>query len=336
MENYDGWLKVDELVHQIGEENLSIWQIQAWRKKGLIQSPYRHYLGIGKGTESLYPPDTVDQIRLIIKLQRENHIRRLSDIQTWLWIEGFPIDGSQIKENLQSLTIGLQRFTVNDPQEIPGRVDELLKNPHTRKYYSGFTHKSEEEIKGVLAVLISLSSGLPIVFDLESSNSDYAIGVQLEKLMDIEKARENGLPKTEPWLSGLPGDYLPALSKIKLLSIPEAQKAIANISNEDLEKVRTNLKLLIDTLPYLKEFLGIFTRRFGLSSIKKTVYWGKKNITFILLAFVTIEYHDLNLYSLLSDLKSVSEKFRIFDNLDDDLKKRVTRDLRRKVDRNKK
>jgi hypothetical protein len=337
----NGWITSDDLLKKVGNKSISLAQLDAWRKQGLLPSPYRHYLGRAKGTKSYYPPETVNQIRFILKIKMKDHIRRLMDIQTWLWLEAFPIKTDWIKKNLIKITQEIQRFSVKKPEDIPSQVDKLLKEPHLPKVLSGSPYKKDDEIKSVLSILIALMSGLPIYFDPDISTQDTVIAINLEEMIDINKAREDGFPakkkqgmqKVEPWLPGVPGDYLQHLSDLKLLSITEVQKAILNISEDDLEDVRKSLKQIIEIMPLLGIFQELFGKRFGLSGMKRMVAWGKKNITYILPVFVDFKYHDIDLKTLLSDLHKSVQPYQEFYEVDQTLQKHVTRDIRRKVDR---
>ena len=329
------WLTANELIEKIGKGRLSKWQIEAWRKQGLLPQHQRKSLGRGKGTETRYPPETVDQIRFILKLKREDRIRNLTDIQTWLWIEGFSIKTSLIKGNLLKLAKGFQGLSVSSPKEISNKIKLLLSGEaNALKAFGLRVDKNQKADENLLRLFIILISGFAIDFNSETNHADYETAYRLEEVIGIERARTDRLARTNPWLSGIPGDYIASLSEMKLLSAAEIINSVRQSSDDELETVRKDLKSFLNLIRLLGILPEIYTKRFGVAAIKKYSQWGRKHITLVFLLFVHLKYKKINWSALIPDFTERADEIQVLGKVDMVKRKATIKKMRKRVDRN--
>lgn len=331
MNTENGWLTAGEMVVQLGENAVTAWQIEAWHKKGLLTRPRHIRLGKGRGTESRYPPRTLDQIRAILKLKREKHIRRLADIPVWLWLEGYPIKIDLIKKELYRAAKWLKPIQVKSSLEVPQKIEQARMNDQPQEIF-GVPISLNEKIEGILFLVIQLMSDIPTDFNPDLYLEDMKTAIELERIPGLGQFKEDAHTLDLKWMQGPPGDYIQGMSKEKILSLGQIYKSIDNLSEERLEKARVNLKKLIDTIYSLRVLSKSYGYRFGFSKFRKIIEWGEKNIGIILLALYYFEYKNLSVDQVLPGLLATTERLQNQEPLDQDQQARVNRKIRRKID----
>lgn len=81
---------------------LSATQLVRWHRAGLLPRPQQHPLKDARGTCSLYPPGTGEQVLLLCSLRTRE--RRLAHLAWQLWLAGYRVEYGVIREQLQRAT----------------------------------------------------------------------------------------------------------------------------------------------------------------------------------------------------------------------------------------
>jgi hypothetical protein len=87
---------------------LSSTQLVRWHRAGLLPRPRQHPLKGARGTCSLYPSGTGEQVVLLCSLQRNE--RRFAHLAWQLWLAGYPVDLRLIRGQLAHATLRLARW----------------------------------------------------------------------------------------------------------------------------------------------------------------------------------------------------------------------------------
>ncbi len=96
-------------------------QLRDWRQGGFISPPQRHWLGRGRGSESLYPPGTAQQV---IKLCEELAMKRSLIHAGWtVWWKGGWLSEELIRLLLNVKVAQLQLVSVENAQ---GKLETLI------------------------------------------------------------------------------------------------------------------------------------------------------------------------------------------------------------------
>ena len=79
--------------------SLSAFQLVRWHRAGLLPRPQQQPLKAARGTCSLYPSGTGEQVLLLCSLH--THERRLAHLAWQLWLEGYRVEYGIIRAQLQ-------------------------------------------------------------------------------------------------------------------------------------------------------------------------------------------------------------------------------------------
>ena len=112
------------IAHEHGY-GISHTQLSRWHRAGMLPRPRQRASGKARGTQSLYPAYTGEQLLLLCTLR--THERRLSTLAWRLWWNGYPVDLSIIRERVriaatwlsrtQAALISLQATAQNDDEQ---------------------------------------------------------------------------------------------------------------------------------------------------------------------------------------------------------------------------
>ncbi|QBD80478.1 hypothetical protein EPA93_32695 [Ktedonosporobacter rubrisoli] len=84
---------------------ISVYQLARWHRAGLLPRPQQHPLKGGRGTCSLYPPGTGEQLLLLCSLRTCE--RRLAHLAWRVWLAGYRVEGKLIRIQLQRAAVRL-------------------------------------------------------------------------------------------------------------------------------------------------------------------------------------------------------------------------------------
>ena len=143
---------------------VSAFQLVRWHRAGLLPRPRQQPLkgGGNRGTCSLYPPGTGDQLLLLCSLRL--HERRLSHLAWRLWLAGYRVEYRIIRAQLQQAAVRLSRWMQwfagfkqavygQDAEQVLDLVEHYAEGPlHSqplrrarkrvgRKYFSTFLYR---------------------------------------------------------------------------------------------------------------------------------------------------------------------------------------------------
>jgi hypothetical protein len=88
---------------------ISATQLVRWHRAGLLPRPRQHPLKEARGTCSLYPSGTGEQVVLLCSLQRNE--RRFAHLAWQVWLAGYPVDLHLIRAQLAHAAVRLARWT---------------------------------------------------------------------------------------------------------------------------------------------------------------------------------------------------------------------------------
>ncbi len=116
-----------ELARRISECGVAVtpWQVERWRQHGLLPPAARSYPGRGQGSEAIYPPESVEQGRVVAQLVRRR--RPLSDVAVALFVRGYPVPEQVLKDAFGEWLDRLQRYLGR-----PATVEEMFDSAEDR------------------------------------------------------------------------------------------------------------------------------------------------------------------------------------------------------------
>jgi len=95
----EDWFSRAELIQAIRPDaDVTEERIEAWHKLDLIPRPKRERLKSGRGFASAYPPETLQQLRALIRLRQDTDDTHA--LRVMLWLVGFPIPPVKARESL--------------------------------------------------------------------------------------------------------------------------------------------------------------------------------------------------------------------------------------------
>jgi hypothetical protein len=87
---------------------ISALQLVRWHRAGLLPRPQQQLLKEARGTCSLYPPGTGEQLLLLCSLRARE--RRFSHLAWQLWLAGYRVEYGIIRTQLQQATVRLSHW----------------------------------------------------------------------------------------------------------------------------------------------------------------------------------------------------------------------------------
>lgn len=232
--------------------DVSATQLARWHRAGLLPQPKQRSLGRGRGTETIYPPGTGDQLLALCEQLRRD--RRLT-VATWaLWWAGFPVPMTAVRRVLNEAAA---RFDVASTQ-----LGSLIDHPRARR---SITDVADEMALGrtdakslrqarkrtgrsaystVARVVLEIAAGRFTGFEMDvagdATNSDAKV---VERGLGLERARSDALADAEPWLSGPLDESLADVSDL-VRAHPFAE-VVAGADDAELVIRRDELRLLL-------------------------------------------------------------------------------------------
>lgn len=95
------------LARQQGH-SISAHQLVRWHRAGLLPRPQQHPLKEARGTCSLYPPGTGEQLLLLCSLRERE--RRLAHLAWQMWLAGYRVENRLIRTQLQQAAVRISHW----------------------------------------------------------------------------------------------------------------------------------------------------------------------------------------------------------------------------------
>ena len=255
-------LTEEELIafaHEHGCEEVNHWKLERWHKEDVIPRPTVAHLGHGRGTRSLYPIQTKEQLLAACQLLKET--RNFAAIRFRLWQEGYAIPLPMLRESIRQLVpllkwvipteeeekydaaeMRLDRFLEKwDPQPhntAEGRLKALLQRMGGR--FSRFLvkqfGKKVENLQSFIQVHFYLLHGIPLVFERSYDDPDEpSLGEIMTQGMGFNDV---------PFLPGdLTADYQ-RLSTEQMFSTAKMNEALDTAEEADLRRANARTGLI--------------------------------------------------------------------------------------------
>ncbi len=117
---------------------LSPYQLVRWHRAGLLPRPQQYPLKSARGTYSLYPPGTSEQVLLLCSLRK--HERRLSHLAWQMWLAGYRVEDRLIRVQLQQAAMRLslwmqqlvdikQSLARHDDEQVLEQIERFAEGP---------------------------------------------------------------------------------------------------------------------------------------------------------------------------------------------------------------
>jgi hypothetical protein len=95
------------LAHEHGYE-VSATQLTRWHRVGLLPRPRQQAMGRARGTQTLYPPGTGEQLLFLCASRLHQH--SLTLLAWRLWWAGYPVSLTVIRQRLQRAAARLSHY----------------------------------------------------------------------------------------------------------------------------------------------------------------------------------------------------------------------------------
>ncbi len=147
-------------------------KLARWRHEGLLQSPEQRALGRGRGTQTVYPPGTSEQLLALCAIH--DHERRLDYVAWYLWWADYDVSLDRIRSFISSVTVEWDRHApeLMDPRRGPTDAGYKMASRAARERLgqplSGVRRRVGKERFGIfLSVLLEAISGAFDRFSVE-------------------------------------------------------------------------------------------------------------------------------------------------------------------------
>lgn len=146
---------------------LSAHQLVRWHRAGLLPRPQQSPLKGTRGTCSLYPPGTSEQVLLLCSLHTRE--RRLAHLAWQMWLAGYRVDDRLIRPQLQQATTRIscwmqwfadfkQALSQRDFEQVLDRIERYAEGPLRLQPLRRIRKRiGREHFSTFLSLLLSLS-----------------------------------------------------------------------------------------------------------------------------------------------------------------------------------
>ncbi len=177
-------------AHQRGCQDVTHWKLERWHKENVIPRPLVEHLGYGKGTRSIYPDQTLNQLLAVCQMLKST--RNFAKIRFQLWQEGYPIALPVFKSTLRQLVPQLRwnipRGEAKKYSAVERRLDTLLqkvKGCLSRALSQQFG-KNLENLHSFLEIQLQLMYGIPVIFEPSHHQGELSASDILRQRLGME------------------------------------------------------------------------------------------------------------------------------------------------------
>jgi hypothetical protein len=251
-----------ELARLISEGGVAVspWQVERWRQRGLIPPAARSWGGRSHGSQAVYPPEAVEQGRVVAQLVRRR--RPLGDVAVTLFIRGFPVPEHVLKDAFAQWLNRIQRYLGRPPalEELfdaaearaTAMVAPMLKTKQGRRFRSRLRGKqvpADDVFLSVVTNLVLLLQG--------GETTDEGLDEVLEA-GGVTAMYRDRIPGAEPIASGPSPEVRELMRKVSLENL---RRLVETSSREDLVWARDLILLFI---PFASAFAVMIRTMFQL------------------------------------------------------------------------
>lgn len=236
-----------ELIAEANEHGFRVTknQLARWHRSGLLPAPYQRHLGRGKGTASVYPVVTRDQLLQLLRARQTE--RRLRYIGWRLWWDGYAVNPALVRGVLDEVVLefedahgvlfdsdsdGLSQSAMDfldqsDNIRLPPLITEI------RKRVGGYFPVVLETI---LLMMGGRMESLPI--DPKTGTSEPFVKM-LEKGLGLDRARTDRLDGSPLWVMDTPQEVVQSIVALApYVAIQSWRQVLSEATIDDLNEVR--------------------------------------------------------------------------------------------------
>jgi hypothetical protein len=114
-----------------GDPYVSARQLASWREVGALSRAIQRSLGKGKGSYTLYPPESADRLRLFLTLRAGG--RSVPECVFQLWISGYPVEPLKLRSAIKKGTAFIGKLRYKAETVEPGELELMCLDAITRK-----------------------------------------------------------------------------------------------------------------------------------------------------------------------------------------------------------
>jgi hypothetical protein len=226
-------------------------QLTRWHRAGLLGRPEQRSLGRGRGTETVYPEGSAEQLVRLCELHQRH--RRLDHVVWLLYWDRFDVSTDRVRGVVHEVVAAWAASwaqAYKDNGDLTEAAEDFLDEAHARRLPSKQLRwmrrrVGTDEFPVVFEAVMRAAAGHPIGEPLIE---------QVEFAMGLDRARSESLPGTPPWLEGDPQD---GIREAGALMRPEVMlKAAHTMSDSDLRAAADRARGMVEVFGHVGELIG--------------------------------------------------------------------------------
>ena len=245
--------------------NVTPTTLARWHREGLIPPPIQKALGRGRGSITVYPANTEQQLLALTKIRK--HFRDLDEVGFRLWLDGFPVAprfsrgylksaAEQCDQHIRNLKIFRDRLE-SDDEAVSDRTFVELQRINTAKLSTRFPRRLRKRVgsknfDGAVRVIVDIATGK--FFDFQDKDVEQFT----RTMLGIKKVDNQMLGGALGWLND---SVAPTLRDLSLMLGDQSFcEILQRYSDDDLDKARQEF---IELFFGLAHFSNIISGRHG-------------------------------------------------------------------------
>jgi hypothetical protein len=261
---------------------VSATQLTRWHRAGLLPRPRQQGLGRARGTQTLYPPGTGEQLLFLCSLR--SHQRRLTLLAWKLWWAGYPVSLTVIRQWLQRAAARLSHYvqlflvmkssvpTVETTvQEVSERMLDDIEQLSRVRLKSKLLHRirkrvSKDYFPTFLRVLFDIASGTfedrMLLYDAEARMTELRV---LAKGLGFERQFIKDDANITYYIGGMLVLMLEQLSA--WICTQSWEQVLLTITDFELLQIRDDLRMILRGGEYATLYQPRLARHYPVWSI---------------------------------------------------------------------
>ncbi len=283
------WLTPQELIDAAAQAGRTVttYQLERWRRYGLLPRPTQQHAAGREGSQSYYPPHAAELLITICALRTRYGYKKLGEIAFRLWWDGQALEPEAAKAALASY-LPWRRLAEPDLREVPsaleadgdeeeafgdtldgvvqGEIDAVLKRRSgaplrimrrrlRRQHGKKRQGEAEQELSSILYWFFLLSyGGMPSLEPnpLGTELREWDPVTVLVTALGLEGATKDKLGDNGPWLK-IPNDTLPecfrTFRESGFQDYGSLYEAVESATADQVSQARNDAYLLVERLP---------------------------------------------------------------------------------------